>query len=125
MDFADLVKQKKIDLQHKGLRDGELDVLTKVLQKSKVLEYLNLGNNRTRSAPMSNVQDIWQGRFDELASLVAGQVDGAVISCIRNRSHLQDLWQRRFDELASLVAGQVDGTVISSIRNRSLARGSE
>ena len=31
-------------------------------------------------------QDIWQRRFDELASLVAGQVDGARISDIRNRS---------------------------------------
>jgi len=32
-------------------------------------------------------QDIWQRRFDELVSLVeAGQVDGAMISDIRNRS---------------------------------------
>ena len=30
--------------------------------------------------------DIWQRRFDELAALVAGQVDGALISEIRNRS---------------------------------------
>ena len=32
-------------------------------------------------------QDIWQRRFDKLADLAkAGQVDGAVISEIRNRS---------------------------------------
>ena len=31
-------------------------------------------------------QDIWQRRFDELASMVAGQVDGAMVSDVRNRS---------------------------------------
>ena len=29
---------------------------------------------------------IWQRRFGELASLVAGQVDGSVVSAIRHRS---------------------------------------
>ena len=55
---------------------------------------------------MNNVQDIWQRRFDELALLIAGQVDGAVISYICNQSLAsKDIWQRRLDELTLLVAG--------------------
>lgn len=46
MKFDRLVKQKQINLGDQGLRDGDLDVLVKVLQKSKVLEQLSLYGNQ-------------------------------------------------------------------------------
>mmetsp|Transcript_23126 Transcript_23126/g.49951 ORF Transcript_23126/g.49951 Transcript_23126/m.49951 type:complete len:309 (+) Transcript_23126:102-1028(+) len=46
MKFADLVNKKIIDLSQKGLCDDNLDVLTKVLKKSKVLESLYLRDNQ-------------------------------------------------------------------------------
>ncbi|KAL7547233.1 hypothetical protein ACHAWF_010564, partial [Thalassiosira exigua] len=45
MDFDSLVQQKEIHLGNKDLRDGDLIVLSKVLQKSKVLENLWLWRN--------------------------------------------------------------------------------
>ena len=46
MNFADLVTQQFINLGGKGLRDSDLDVLIKVLQKSTVHEELWLDDNQ-------------------------------------------------------------------------------
>ena len=43
--FSELVKQKNIDLTGKGLGDGDLGVLVRVLQKSRVLKTLYLEDN--------------------------------------------------------------------------------
>ena len=45
MNFDELVRQEEINLHDKGLRDDDLDVLIKVLQKSTVLKKLHLYTN--------------------------------------------------------------------------------
>ena len=45
LNFDELIKQNFIDLEDKGLRDNDLDVLIKVIEQSTVLETLNLRNN--------------------------------------------------------------------------------
>ncbi|KAL7545767.1 hypothetical protein ACHAWF_011277 [Thalassiosira exigua] len=45
MDFSNLVQQEKIDLCNEDLRGADLNVLTRVLRKSKVLETLDLCGN--------------------------------------------------------------------------------
>lgn len=46
MEYAKFVKQEIISVQGRGLRDGDLKVLAKELEKSAVLEGLWLNNNR-------------------------------------------------------------------------------
>lgn len=45
LNFDKLIKQKHIDLSHKGLNDDDLDVLYKVIEESTVLEWLDLSDN--------------------------------------------------------------------------------
>ena len=48
LNFDELVKQKIIYLdneRNRGLKDGDLDTLVKVIENSKVLEGLVLSNN--------------------------------------------------------------------------------
>ena len=54
MDFDRLVTQKAIVLRGKGLRDGDLDVLSQVLRRSDVLKVLCLDNNEITLA-----KDLW------------------------------------------------------------------
>ena len=47
LNYAELIKQRSIDLyHHEGLVDNDLDILYQVIEKSKVLQVLNLRGNK-------------------------------------------------------------------------------
>ena len=48
------------------------------------LEDLDIVNKTVQQQALAT--DIWQRKFDELAALVAGKVDGAAVAAIRDRS---------------------------------------
>ena len=47
-------------------------------------EDLDIANDTVQLQALAT--DIWQRKFDELAALVAGKVDGAAVAAIRDRS---------------------------------------
>ena len=51
---------------------------------SKAREDLDIANDTVQLQALAT--DIWQRKFDELAALVAGKVDGAAVAAIRDRS---------------------------------------
>ena len=90
---ANLHEQNKKLVQVKEEKNTAEAALKSVLEEQEaveadfeeVMENLRDANDLVQQQYLA--QDIWQRRFDELASLAkAGQVDGAMISDIQNRS---------------------------------------
>merc|ERR1712194_143542 len=89
---AALVEQNKTMIRIKHEKNAAETALNSVREEKEAAEVDlqevrgDLGDANDLVQQQYLAQDIWQRRFDELASMVAGQVDGAVISDIRSRS---------------------------------------
>lgn len=74
-DKNDTEAQLKVAIEEKEATKAELE---------ETEEDLEIANETVQQQVLAT--DIWQRRFDELAALVNGKVDGAAVAAIRNRS---------------------------------------
>lgn len=99
MNFDNLVTQKSIYLNNRGLRDGDLDVLVDVLQKSSVLEELDLSYNLITLADGKLTAALAKNRTLRLGYLGNSQigVEGAkkLAVALKENQTLQKIWLGR------------------------------
>jgi len=74
MDFECLVEKKKIDLSYNSLHDGNIEILVEVLEKSEVLEELNLWSNFIALADDKFTDALAQSRTLRVLSLGSNQL---------------------------------------------------
>jgi len=74
MDMEFLVKKKRVDLSFQNLHDGNIEILVEVLEKSEVLEELNLWSNFIALTDNKFTNALAQNRTLRVLSLGSNQI---------------------------------------------------